>query len=342
LAVTFAVLLLACSSPPQKPLRRGVPLPQTPVELRHERDVRRIAVSPSGDMLATIAADAIHLRRLPSLEPVAAINGMSGLEFARDVLLEDGARQLVVLSETNILYLWDSKSLQYRTITPAWTQTPRRLLGFVRPGLLAWLSTSDDLVLWAVEGSDFADNARTVLRVGYSAYVQRLGANRWMLWGDRARLLTFTDAEASIEVLEKLWFSSSTTVAPALSKDGARLFFLQRDELYCACFEEAELRRLESEVLASRRVDVHRLSHLLVTNDALFLADRDGDFEKWSLSEPRLEEAWSLPAEMLRDVWPRKILDLAEREGELLVLLPEQHLLRMSQSDGSILASIEL
>ncbi len=310
----------------------GIPFPVTQEDVpRHEQDVRRLVRSPSGDALATISSDSVHIWALPDMVFLGEVEDIDYLEFAHDVVLADGGARLAVLNEYHELHVWDRETGVVQRVSPWKGRSVKRLVGETPDGGLLWLSMDDVLVRWDVHEGDSASNAMALDFVGQVTDVIALPDGGYLLWGVRPRRITFhPDFGMRVALVERFWFQESDVLLSTSVASGDALIFLDKGLPLVADLKGQETRRLVPR--ASRVIDGQddhpRVGCVSPSGETTVVAFSSGAFEVWDMGTERQKGGGRVGRQLVRSVYPRAVYDAVFRREFLWLLLPEQQIVR--------------
>jgi len=336
---------MSCSGEPTVMMARpsGIPWSTEVPYQKHELDVRQLAVSPDGTVLATISADRVSLWRTADSGFIASIEDVERLEFAQAVEVSNGGHHVAVLNEFYSLHLWDDTTHASREVGMAYGQGPTALVGFIDEVLL-WVSSDGALVAWTVEDSHFATGARDIDNVGVVEGVGRAPDNQFVLWGARPEWVS-VDAQGGLRVDSVDSFRSYDQLIDAPTPLNARwIFYPERAEVVAFDTLNDQSRELTSEGPRATSGAKDFISALTLSTDGRWLAaaHASGAVEVWDSEERTLVGSFLVGERYVRAVFPRKVLDLRFGGGSLWVLLPEQTLLQVDPSDWTVVGRFEL
>ncbi len=317
----------------------GIPLPVEHGEVPlHEQDVRRLVRSPSGDALATISADAVHIWALPEMTLLGEITDIDYLEFAGDVVLSDGGARLALVNEYHEMHVWDRASQTVQRVSPWRGRSVKRLIGETPTGALLWVSTDDVLVRWDVGGGDPVSDAVALDFVGQVQGVVALRDGGFLLWGARPRRIHFDpDFGVRVERVERFAFQEPNVLLPTSSGSGEALIFLDGGVPFVADLEAHETRLLvpRSPRAIDGEEDRPRVVCVSPGGEWVAVAFSSGAFEVWDMGAERQAVGGRVGRELVREVYPRAVYDAVLGREFLWLLLPEQRVVRYRIADGT-------
>lgn len=298
----------------------------------HRLPVRGLLVSPDGDTLATLDAEAIHLWRLPGLELAARIDAIEGLEFAPRVALSPSGHQLAVWTLNQTLWLWPDAQGKASPLQTDPAHVPQHLIGFDGSGRLLWIDAQGDVLRRA-------DNPEVMGHVQEIPFDITGDVRRgFLLWGRSSAWLRCrpdtgdTNNEdlptCVIQPIESFWGRWQPDLPPL--GVAMRLILAARGPEIMPLDLDAQ--RMDSPLSAPQSSPHDSFGALALSpNSDLLVAALSSQPRLlwWSVREGRVVHTTQIPPEYLDPLWPRPILGAVFSDAlTLWVLLPEQKLLR--------------
>ena len=312
----------ACSHPPPQ-LPSGIPLPTLEERPRHALPLRAIYASQDGSALVTASADKLIMWRIPQLEPIALIESEADFEFARDLVVAPQGSALALLDGDGQLYIWLAATQQMTYHVTPFRKEAQRLLGFGPDNELVWLSSEGEIFGWQMDADiryiDEVDLLASDLEV------RALGQSPTgrLLWGKR---LTHLQLSPKLQIDDQgIAPRNALSAEPVLL--GEDLLFVSDNQLYLnrpagqsPLLDESPLHQAKARPSATACNKQEARWAIAYANGAL---------EVWGPGPELLVEA-QVPNTMVREVYPRKILNLAFGQKELWLLLPNNQLVELN------------